>query len=65
MLKNCIAGKNFLECAVRPDREAGVQFTKRIGLADSVASISCRPTNACRIRALAVLVLAHLAVHGP
>lgn len=39
MLKNITAGQKFLGYAVRADCEAGSQFTKRIGLADSVASI--------------------------
>jgi HD-GYP domain-containing protein (c-di-GMP phosphodiesterase class II) len=37
--KSFTAGKKFLDYAVRADCEAGSQFTKRIGLADSVASI--------------------------
>jgi HD-GYP domain-containing protein (c-di-GMP phosphodiesterase class II)/DNA-binding CsgD family transcriptional regulator len=39
MFKNVTAGKKFLDYVVRADCEAGTQFTKHIGLADSVASI--------------------------
>jgi HD-GYP domain-containing protein (c-di-GMP phosphodiesterase class II)/DNA-binding CsgD family transcriptional regulator len=39
MFKNLTAGQKFLAYAVRADCEAGSQFTKRIGLDDSVASI--------------------------
>lgn len=38
-IKSLTAGNKFLDYAVRADCEAGTQFTKRIGLADSVASI--------------------------
>jgi HD-GYP domain-containing protein (c-di-GMP phosphodiesterase class II)/DNA-binding CsgD family transcriptional regulator len=39
MFRNLTAGTKFLDYAVRSDCEAGVSFTKRIGLADSVARI--------------------------
>lgn len=37
--KNVTAGREFLDYVVRSDCEAGSQFTKRIGLADSVARV--------------------------
>jgi HD-GYP domain-containing protein (c-di-GMP phosphodiesterase class II) len=39
VLKNLTSGKRFLDYVVRADCEAGVHFTKRIGLGDAVARL--------------------------